>query len=141
MSALTQADAINIRNCYGSNPFSAQPISESLQQQLSVRLSERGLSLNRDIRYVLPPEYSKVKDYLDGFSRTVPGLLKESPVDTMSIDTLQRFMDAKGITTTIPLSAVSKADYDKMYGYVISQGQTPTCAIPEEVDRTEKFII
>lgn len=33
-----------------------------------------------------------------------------------------------------------KADYDKMYGYVISQGQTPTCAIPKTIDRTEEFI-
>lgn len=141
VSTLTQADAINIRNCYGSNPFSEQPISEIQQRQLSSRLSALGLSINRDIRHVLPSEYNKVMDYLDGFSRTMPGLLKESPgMDATEIDTLQRFMDAKGITSTVPVSAMSKADYDKMYGYVISQGETPTCAIPKVVDRTEEFI-
>ena len=141
VSTLTQADAINIRNCYGSNPFSEQPIDESRQRQLSVRLSERGLILNRDIQYVLPSEYDKVMDYLGGLSRTMPGLLKASPgIDALSIDTLQKFMDAKGITSTIPVSAMSKADYDKMYGYVISQGQIPACAIPKQVDRTEEFI-
>lgn len=141
VSALTQADAINIRNCYGRNPFSEQPINENQQWQLSSRLSERGLSINRDVQYVLPTEYEKVMDYLDGFSRTMPGLLKDSPgMDAMEIDTLQHFMDAKGISSTVPVSAMSKADYDKMYGYVISQGQTPTCAIPKVVDHTEEFI-
>lgn len=141
VSTLTQADAINIRNCYGSNPFSEQPIDESRQRQLSVRLAERGLSLNRDIQYVLPSEYDKVMDYLDRLSRTMPGLLKTSPgIDAMSIDTLQKFMDAKGITSTIPVSAMSKADYDKMYGYVVSQGQTPACAILKPMDHTEEFI-
>lgn len=141
VSALTQADAINIRNCYESNPFSEQPINESQQRQLSSRLSEHGLSLNRDIHFVLPAEYNKIMDYLDGFSLTMPGLLKDSPrVDSMGVDTLQRFMDAKGITCTVPVSAMSKADYDKMYGYVISQGQTPACVIPKEVNRTEEFI-
>lgn len=141
VSVLTQADAINIRNCYGSNPFSEQPINENQRRQLSSRLSECGLSLNRDIHYVLPAEYNKIMDYLDGFSRTMPGLLKDSPgVDAMEIDTLQRFMDAKGITSTVPVSAMSKANYDKMYGYVISHGQPPACAIPKEVDRTEEFI-
>lgn len=141
ISTLTQADAINIRNCYGSNPFSEQPIDESRQRQLSVSLSERGLTLNRDIQYVLPSEYDKVMDYLDGLSRTMPGLLKASPgIDALSIDTLLKFMDAKEITSTIPVSAMSKADYDKMYGYVISQGQVPVCAIPKHMNRTEEFI-
>lgn len=140
-STLTQADAINIRNCYGNNPFSEQPINETLQTKLSNRLSKHGLSLNRDIQYVLPSEYKKIMDYLDGFIRIVPGILKSSPaIDSMEIDTLQRFMDAKGITSSIPISAMCKADYDKMYGYVISQGQTPVCAIPKTVDRTEEFI-
>lgn len=141
LSVLTQADAINIRNCYGTNPFSEQPINKSLQQQLSVKLAERGHSLNREIQYILPSEYEKVMDYLDGLSRTMPGLLKaSSTIDAMAIDTLQNFMDAKGITSSIPVSAMCKADYDKMYGYVISQGQTPTCAIPKTIDRTEEFI-
>lgn len=141
VSTLTQADAINIRNCYGNNPFSEQPIDENRQRHLSVRLAEHGLSLNRDIQYILPSEYEKVMDYLDGLSRTVPGLLKASPgIDAMSIDTLQKFMDAKRITSTIPVSAMSKADYDKMYGYVVSQGQVPICAIPKQMDRTEEFI-
>lgn len=141
VSALTQADAINIRNCYGNNPFSEQPIEESKQHQLSARLEEYGLSLNRDVKYVLPSEHEKIMDYLDGLSRTMPGLLKASPgIDAMSIDTIQKFMDAKVITSTVPVSAMSKADYDKMYGYVISQGQTPDCAIPKVVDHTEEFI-
>lgn len=140
-STLTQADAINIRNCYGNNPFSEQPINATLQTQLYNRLSEHGFSLNRDIQYILPSEYEKIMNYLDGFARTVPGILKFSPnIDSREIDTLQKFMDAKGITSSIPISAMCKADYDKMYGYVISQGQTPVCAIPQTVDRTEEFI-
>lgn len=141
VSALTQADAINIRNCYGKNPFSEKPITECKQDQLSARLTECGLSLSRDIQYVLPSEYEKIMDYLDGFSRTMPGLLKPSPgMDPMSMDTLQQFMDAKGITSTIPVAAMSKADYDRMCSFVISQGQTPDCAIQEQPDHTEEFI-
>lgn len=141
MSALTQFDAINIRNCYEQQPFSEQPIGADAQQYLSRRLSERGLSLNREIQFVLPSEYDRVLDYLVGFTRTVPGLLKDSPrIDPMNADKLQSFMDAKGITSTIPVSAMSKADYDKMYGYIISQGQTPECVQPKTVDHTEDFV-
>lgn len=141
VSALTQFDVINIRNCYGSNPFAEQPISTDQQQYLSKRLAEHRLTTNRDIKYILPSEYTKILDYMDGLSRTIPGILKSSPVvDEMAIAKLQSFMDAKGITSSIPLLAMSKADYDKMYGYVISQGQVPDCAIPKTIDRTEEFI-
>lgn len=141
VSTLTQFDVINIRNCYGINPFVEQPISTEQQQYLSKRLAERGLTVNRDIRYILPSEYTKALDYMDGLSRTMPGILKASPgIDAMAIDKLQSFMAAKGVTSSIPLSAMSKADYDKMYGYIISQGMVPDCAIPKTVDRTEDFI-
>lgn len=141
VSDLTQFDAINIRNCYGENPFGKQPIEEVKQQQLSRHLAEHGLSLNRDIAYVLPSEYEKLMDYLDGFSRTIPNLLKPSPrIDAISADKLQNFMDAKGITSSIPVFAMSKADFDKMYGYVISQGQIPECVLLKAIDRTEDFI-
>lgn len=141
VSALTQFDAINIRNCYGDNPFAEQPISTEQQQYLSKRLSECRLTTNRDIKYILPSEYTKILDYMDGLSRTIPGILKASPgVDAMAIDKLQSFMAAKGITSSIPLSAMSKADYDKMYGYVISQGMVPDCAVSKTTDRTEEFV-
>lgn len=141
VSGLTQFDAINIRNCYGENPFHEQPIHSREQELLSSRLKELGISLNRDVSYVLPSEYDKVINYLDGLSRTVPELLKSSPrIDAVSADKLQSFMDAKGITSSIPVSAMSKADYDKMYGYVISQGQVPECVLPKATDRTEEFI-
>ena len=141
VSALTQFDVINIRNCYGDNPFAEQPISAEQQQYLAQRLAERGLTANRDVRYILPSEYTKALDYMDGLSRTMPGILKASPdVDAMAIDKLQSFMDAKGIRSSIPLSAMSKADYDKMYGYAISQGMVPDCATPKTIDRTEEFV-
>ena len=141
VSALTQFDVINIRNCYGNNPFADQPISPEQQQYLTQRLAERGLTANRDIRYILPSEYTKILDYINGLSRTMPGILKASPgVDAMAIDKLQNFMDAKEIHSSIPLSAMSRADYDKMYGYVISQGMIPDCVIPKTIDRTEEFI-
>lgn len=71
----------------------------------------------------------------------MPGILKTSPdVDEIAIDKLQSFMDANGIHSSIPLFTMSKADYDRMYGYVISQDMTPDCAIPKTTDRTEEFI-
>lgn len=141
VSALTQFDVINICNCYDDNPFAEQPISAEKQQYLAQRLAERGLTADRDIRYILPSEYTKALDYMDGLSRTIPGILKASPgVDTMDIDKLQSFMDAKGIHASIPLSAMSKANYNKMYGYVISQGMVPDCATPKTIDRTEEFV-
>lgn len=141
VSALTQFDVINIRNCYGDNPFAEQPISAEKQQYLAQRLAECGLTANRDIRYILPSEYTKALDYMDGLSRTMPEILKASlGVDAMTIDKLQSFMDAKCIHSSIPLSAMSKADYAKMYGYVISQGMVPDCATPKTIDRTEEFV-
>lgn len=141
VTALTQFDVINICNCYGDNPFAEQPISTEQQQYLTQRLAEHGLTANRDICYILPSEYTKALDYMDGLSRTIPGILKASPgVDAMAIDNLQNFMNAKGIHSSIPLSAMSKADYDKMYGYVISQDMVPDCAILKTTDRTEEFV-
>ena len=141
VSTLTQFDAINIRNCYGPNPFSGQTISKEQQQYLAHKLTECNLSINRDIEYVLTFEYDKLLDYMDGLTKSMPGLLKTSPsIDLLSADKLQSFMNAKGITTTIPITAMCKADYDKLYGYAISQGQTPDCAIPIPTDRTEEFI-
>lgn len=140
VASLSQYDVISIRNCYGSNPFSEIPIGEGMQRELSYRLSERGLTLNRDTRYVLPSEYKKVMRYLDGISRTMPGLLKPSPpIDPDAAKSLQEFMDAKGITSTVPVSAMSKADHDKMYGYVLSQGHTPECAMPKQENLSDKF--
>lgn len=140
-STLTQFDVINIRNCYGPNPFAGPVIDHEQQQVLSRRLNQHGLSLNRELPYVLVSEYNSLLDYLDGLTHTPPKLLKSSPpVDPISADKLQSFMDAKGITTTIPITAMCKADYDKLYGYVISQGQTPDCAISQPTDRTEEFI-
>lgn len=143
ISNLTQYDVINIRNCYGNNPFSEAPITEEAASILSQRLSERGLSLNRDIRYVLPSEYNKLLDYLDGVTGAMPGLLKASPaINPMDVSKLQSFMTAKGITSSIPVSAMSKSDFDRMYGYVLSKGQTPDCvkALTHNIDRTEEFI-
>ena len=141
VSTLTQFDAINIRNCYGPNPFAGPVIDYEQQQVLSRRLDQLGLSLNRELPYVLVSEYNSLLNYLDGLTHTTPGLLRPSPpIDPLSADKLQSFMDAKGITTTIPITAMCKADYDKLYGYAISQGQTPDCAIPIPTDRTEEFI-
>ncbi|MCI7130412.1 MAG: relaxase/mobilization nuclease domain-containing protein [Lachnospiraceae bacterium] len=143
LSALTQFDVINIRNCYGCNPFLEPPIGADAIHYLSQKLSDQGLVLNRDIRYVLPSEYRKLLDYMDGFTKTVPGLLKSSPpVSPPDADKLQTFMDAKGITSSIPVSAMSKTDFERMYGFVLSQGHTPDCVkstIPKP-DRTEEFV-
>ena len=140
VSTLTQFDAITIRNCYGKQPFSEPPINTDAQKYLTGRLAERGLTLNCEVCYVLPSEYNQLLDYLDGMTRQLPGLLKASPrIDAINADKLQSFMAAKGITSSIPVSAMSKADYDKLYGYVISRGQTPECARPKTSDRTEAF--
>ncbi len=141
ISTLSQYDAMNIRNCYGENPFGEAPISEEQRNYLSKKLQAFQLSINRDIPYVLPSEYGKILDYLDGLSHSVPSLLKESvSVSESDLENLKLFMEAKGITSSIPLSAMNKSDYDKMYGYVISQGHTPDCLTPKQADRTEEFV-
>lgn len=143
MDSLTQFDAINIENCLGENPFSEPPIDPEKQLQLSRRLQGASLTLNRDIAYILPTEYDAVMDYLDGIRRTKPPVLKQSPrIDEMTADKLQTFMDARGITCSIPVTELSKADYNKMYGYVLSHGRTPDCAAPvppAPTDRTADF--
>lgn len=143
MDSLTQFDAINIENCLGQNPFSEPPIDKEKQMQLSQRLQNTPLSLNRNIAYILPTEYQAVMDYLDGIRRTKPPVLKRSPgIDEMTADKLQTFMDARGITCSIPLTELSKTDYNKMYGYVLSHGRTPECATPvppTPTHRTDDF--
>lgn len=143
MDSLTQFDAINIENCLGENPFSEAPIDPEKQLQLSRRLQGASLTLNRDGAYILPTEYNAVMDYLDGIRRTKPPILKQFPrIDEITADKLQTFMDARGITCSIPVTELSKADYNKMYGYVLSHGRTPDCAAPVPLaptDRTADF--
>lgn len=139
-TALTQFDLININNCYGSQPFSEPPISIEQQHRLSCQLNERGLSLNRELQYILPSEYEQLQDYLDGLTPKKPDLLKScEPAEPIDIEKLQIFMDAKGIATSIPLSVMTKKDYQKLFGYVISLGQTPECLMKEPEDLSPKF--
>lgn len=142
MDALTQFDAINIENCLGANPFSKQPIDTEKQSYLHIRLRDDSLSTSRELKYILPGEYEAILNYLDGLQRTKPAILKPSPkLDAMTAEKLQTFMDAKKISCSIPVTAMTKSDYDKMYGHVISQDQTPDCAMtaPTDKDRTEEF--
>ena len=143
MDSLTQFDAINIENCLGAHPFAESPIDPEKQRQLTRRLQVASLSLNRDAACILPAEYNAVMDYLDGIRRTKPPVLKPSPkIDEMTADKLQTFMDARGITCSIPVTELSKADYNKMYGYVLSHGRIPDCAAPappSPTDRTADF--
>jgi hypothetical protein len=112
MDSLTQFDAINIENCLEQNPFSEAPIDPEKQLQLSKWLQGTSLTLNRDAAYILPTEYNAVMDYLDGIRRTKLPILKQSPrIDEMTADKLQTFMDARGISCSIPVTELSKADY------------------------------
>ena len=139
-SALTQFDFINIKNCYGNQPFLENPISAEQQQNLSRQLKEHGLTLSRNIQYVLPSEYEQLRDYLDGLTPVKPDLLKPSePASSNDLEKLQVYLDAKGISPSIPLSAMSKKDYQKLFGYVVSLGQTPECLKEEAKDRSAEF--
>lgn len=139
-SALTQFDFINIKKCYGNQPFLENPISAEQQQNLSRQLKEHGLTLSRDIQYVLPSEYEQLRDYLDGLTPVKPDLLKPSePASSNDLEKLQVYLDAKGISPSIPLSAMSKKDYQKLFGYVVSLGQTPECLKEEAKDRSAEF--
>lgn len=129
MDALTQYDAINIERCLGANPFSEPPIDAEKQRILSQRLQGASLSVSREMQYILPGEYDAIMDYLDGVRRAKPAILKPSvKIDDMTAQKLQVFMDAKGISCSIPVSSFSKSDYQKMYGHVLGQGQIPDCA-------------
>lgn len=129
MDALTQYDAVNIESCLGANPFSEPPIDAEKQRTLSQRLQSASLSVSREIQYILPGEYDAIMNYLDGVRRSKPAILKPSvQIDDMTAQKLQVFMDAKGISCSIPVSSFSKSDYQKMYGHVLGQGQIPDCA-------------
>ncbi len=129
MDALTQYDAVNIESCLGANPFADQPIDAEKQRTLSQRLQGTSLSVSREIQYILPGEYDAIMDYLDGVRRAKPAILKPSvQIDDTTAQKLQVFMDAKGISCSIPVSSFSKSDYQKMYGHVLGQGQIPDCA-------------
>lgn len=142
MDALTQYDAINIESCLGANPFSESPIDADRQHTLSQRLQNASLSTSRDIQYILPGEYDAIMDYLDGVRQAKPAILKPSVrIDDITAQKLQVFMDAKGISCSIPVSSFSKSDYQKMYGHVLGQGQIPDCASrPQSTqDKTADF--
>lgn len=81
-------------------------------------------------------------DYLDGAIRAKPAILKPSPqIDEMTAQKLQCFMNAKGIPCSIPVTSLCKSDYNKMYGFVLGQGQIPECAAtsPPTLDKTADF--
>ena len=93
VSALTQFDVINIRNCYGDQPC----VSKSTDS--------------------------------------------ESQINTVDAQNLQTFLDAKGITIPIPVTSLSRSDYNKLFGYTISRGQTPDCVKQEISDQTKEFLL
>lgn len=142
MDALTQFDAIDIESCLGNNPFAEPPISQEKQQLLSQRLQAASLSTSREIKYILPGEYDAIMDYLGGARRAKPAILKSSPqIDEMTAQKLQCFMKAKGISCSIPVTSLCKSDYNKMYGFVLGQGQIPECAATSSPtqDKTADF--
>ena len=129
---LSQAAVMDIRNCYSINPFSSPIINEAQQETLLKILNNRNLKLNRPINYVTEKEASQLLGYLkDPQKYTMPNILKEhEAAKENDIENAKRIMENKGITTTVPLSLLSKPDFDKLYTYLISEGRTPQVLLP-----------
>jgi hypothetical protein len=126
LTDLSQFDAICIQNCYGANPFSSPLISQSQQEMLQARLDAQGVTLNRPIQYVMQNEMVYLMRYLDGKTDKKPAILApyEEPYQKDK-ESIERFMKAKGIYTTVPVQYLSKQEFNKLYSYVISAERTP----------------
>lgn len=130
MENLTQYDAVNIKNCYGPNPFGGPLIGPAQQEKLSSLIQGSGYSLNRDVQYVQVPEYEELINYLSGFTRRMPALLQDSiPISPENQEKLTQVLKTKGIDSEIPISAMTNADFKRMYGYVLGQGHVPDCVV------------
>jgi hypothetical protein len=64
-------------------------------------------------------------------SSTPPLLLQYEAVNQLDIDKLKGFMEHKGITSTVPIEALSSQDFYRMFTYVIFNGREPECLKPK----------
>ena len=132
-------------NCWGPQPFSEPPISKEQQDKLQKLLKEQNLRINRPVEYILPSEHEQLLDYLHGVNRNVPSLLKScGTVSQTDIEKLKTYMEAKGITSSIPLDSLvhDKFGFNKLYNYVLAQGHIPECIKELEIpdDKTPSFL-
>ncbi len=134
LKGLTQAEAIDIRNCFMANPFTSPLINQEQQNALLGIVQKRGMQLNRPINYVTEKEATIVLNYLKAPDKMqMPSILK--PIETPRENDLynaERLMEARGVKFTVPLRALSKADFDKAYTYLISMNQEPKYFQPKE---------
>lgn len=113
------------RNEYLKQKFD-KPIKPYQMKEVSALLSAHGITM--DISNLTQFDVINIRNCYGVNPSDTPSHNPASPrIDEMSADRLQSFMDAKGISSSIPIAGMCKADYDKMYGYVISQGQIPDC--------------
>ena len=125
---LTQYDIMSINNCLGSNPFAGPLITDEQRDLLDTALQARGLTLNRETKYVTQDECKYILRYLSGKTTKQPPLFQPfTPPYENDVENLRRFMAAKGIDSAVPIEALSKNDFNKLYSYVISYGRTPAC--------------
>lgn len=127
LTGISQADVMDIRNCYSENPFASPIIDEKTQEAIRKILAVKGLELNRPVNYITKREATNLLGYLkepDKYHE--PSLLKpfESPREG-DIENARRIMEHKKIQSTVPLTVMSKSDFDKFYTHIISAGQTP----------------
>lgn len=134
LKGLTQAEAIDIRNCFMDNPFSSPLINQEQQNALLGIVQKRGMQLNRPINYITEKEATAVLNYLKAPDKMlVPNILK--PIETPrenDIYNAERLMEARNVKFTVPLRALAKVDFDRAYTYLISMEQEPKYFQPKE---------
>lgn len=130
-SALTQYDVINIRNCFGENPFSSPIISVLQRDLLEKKAKELGLKINRNSRFVTANEFNHFIRYIEGKTKTVPSFIGErETVNQADIQRLSAIMAAKNIESTVPLAELSKSDFTRLHSFVIHSGHIPEILEP-----------
>lgn len=127
LTGISQADVMDIRNCLMQNPFSSPVIEPSQQETIAKILESKGMRLNRPINYLTAKEASQLLAYIKEPQRYREPLILKPYVAPRENDlaNARKIMKAKGVTSTVPLSVMSKPDFDRFYTYLISHDQQP----------------
>ena len=106
------------------NPFGAELADKESVDRVILKLSEKGLSLNRE--HITVSEVKDIEAYLDGRLKMLPNVLKpQSEMKNYQVDRLTELMSLKGVTSSVEVSEMSLDDYYRFYDYLLNLNEVP----------------
>ena len=106
------------------NPFGDKLADKEMVDRVVLKLSDKGLSLNRD--HITVSEVKDIEAYLDGKLKMLPNVLKpRSEKKKYQVERLNELMELKGVTSSVEVSEMSLDDYYRFFDYLLNLNEVP----------------